>query len=101
ADINGNRTARLGWLVADSPWEFATASIEGRRSFRLRIPLAAFQGEADPSRPMRINVEITAISPDKTETVFRSWASASESPVQARLGYGGDDPSKMGWLRLE
>ncbi|MBX7258384.1 MAG: hypothetical protein K1Y02_18615 [Candidatus Hydrogenedentes bacterium] len=99
-DINGNRTERLGWLVPDSPWDFATNSIDGRRAFRLRIPLAAFQGEAHPERPMRINVEVTAVSPDKKSADI-SWAPPSSSPVQARLGYGNDDPSELGWLRLE
>ncbi|HQE81947.1 MAG TPA: hypothetical protein PLM14_03035 [Candidatus Hydrogenedentes bacterium] len=100
-DVHGNRTARLGWLVPDSPWELVASNVGGRQIFRLRIPMDAFRGEADASRPMRINVEIAALSPDNKNHVVESWAHPSEKPVQPRLGYGADDPAKMGWLRLE
>lgn len=100
-DSRGNRTGRLGWLVPDLPWDFATDTAGGQRWFRLRIPLATFQGEVEPLRPLRINVNVVTLSPDNKESWEFSWAPASASPVQARLGYGGDDPAEMGWLRLE
>ena len=101
ADVHGKRAIRQGWLVPDAPWEFAAPKIDARQAFRLRIPLDAFQGEADRSRPMRINIQVPYLSHDKKTQVVRSWVPRSEHPVQARLGYGRDDPSEMGWLRLE
>lgn len=100
-DVHGKRAVRQGWLVPDAPWDFAASERDGKQTFRLRIPLDAFAGEADPARPMRINVEISALSHDKKDQVAQSWASPSESRVEARLGYGSDDPAQMGWLRRE
>lgn len=100
-DVHGKRAVRQGWLVPDAPWDFAPTEAEGKQAFRLRIPLTAFQGEADAARPMRINVEISALSHDQKDQTARSWAPSSGSAVQARLGYGNDDPEKMGWLRME
>ncbi|MCC6694154.1 MAG: hypothetical protein IT365_00860 [Candidatus Hydrogenedentes bacterium] len=101
SDVHGKHTTQLGWLVADSPWEIATPNAEGRQAFRLRIPLDAFQGEAASARPMRINIEITSLSKADGKQTVQSWAPAPEQLVQPRLGYGADDPGKMGWLRLE
>jgi len=101
ADVHGKRPIRQGWLAPDAPWEFAAPETGGRQAFRLRIPFDAFQGEADPSRPMRINIQVTHLTHDKEKQIVRSWAPASGHPVQSRLGYGGDNPSEMGWLRLE
>jgi len=101
ADVHGKRAIRQGWLVPDAPWEFVAPKVDGRQAFRLRIPFDAFQGEADLSRPMRLNIQVTHLSHDKKKQVVRSWVPPSEHPVKARLGYGRDDPSEMGWLRLE
>jgi len=101
ADVHGKRDVRQGWLVPDAPWEFAAPDVDGRQAFRLRIPFDGFQGEVDPSRPMRINIQVTYIAHDKEKQIIQSWAPPSEQPVPSRLGYGGDNPSEMGWLRLE
>ncbi|MCC6488383.1 MAG: hypothetical protein IT364_12875 [Candidatus Hydrogenedentes bacterium] len=101
ADVNGKRPIPQGWLVPDTSWDFVAPTFEGRQAFRLRVPLEAFQGKVNPSRPMRINIEITSLSKPDGKQASQSWAPAPEQPVQARLGYGADDPEKMGWLRLE
>ena len=101
ADVHGKRDIRQGWLVPDIPWEFAAPLVDGRQAFRARIPLDGFQGEVNMSRPMRLNIEVTHLTRDKEKQIVRSWMPPSEHPVQARLGYGGDDPGRMGWLRLE
>ena len=101
ADVHGKRAIRQGWLVPGAPWEFTAPKVDGRQAFRLRIPFDGFQGEAQRSRPMRINIQVTYLSHDKKKHVVRSWAPPSEHLVQARLGYGGDNPEEMGWLRLE
>ncbi len=100
-DVNGNQATRLGWLVPDLPWDLAVDKLDGRQAFRLRIPMEAFRGEAAPSRPMRINVEVTGRSRDNTGTMLASWAPSPEVAVMPRLGYGADNPARMGWLRLE
>ena len=100
-DVNGKQTARLGWLAPDTPWDLAVENREGRQTFRLRIPMEAFRGEATPPRPMRINVEISGLSRDNTRQTLVSWAPPSEVTVMPRLGYGADNPARMGWLRLE
>ena len=99
--MNGKQTARLGWLAPDTPWDLAVENREGRQTFRLRIPMEAFRGEATPPRPMRINVEISGLSRDNTRQTLVSWAPPSEVTVMPRLGYGADNPARMGWLRLE
>jgi hypothetical protein len=101
ADVHGKREVRQGWLVPDAPWEFAAPNVDGRQAFRLRIPFDGFQGEVDPSRPMRINIQVTYLTHDKEKQIVQTWVPSSEQPVQSRLGYGGDNPSEMGWLRLE
>jgi hypothetical protein len=101
ADVHGKRDIRQGWLAPDAPWEFTAPMTDGRQAFRLRIPFDGFQGEVDLSRPMRINIEVTFLTHDKKKQIVRSWMPPSEHPVLSRLGYGGDDPSEMGWLRLE
>jgi hypothetical protein len=101
ADVHGKRPIRQGWLVPDAPWEFAAPNEEGRQAFRLRIPFDGFHGELDPSRPMRLNIQVTHLSHDKEKQIVQNWAPPSDQPVQSRLGYGGDNPQEMGWLRLE
>jgi hypothetical protein len=101
ADVNGKSDLPQGWLVPDTPWTFDAPQVDGRQAFRLRIPFDAFRDELDPSRPLRINVEITALSRDKQHRAVQSWALPSASPPTPRLGYGNDDPEQMGWLRLE
>ncbi len=100
-DVHGKYAGRQGWLVPDTPWEFAPFEENGKQAFRLRIPLDSFQEEFDPARPMRMNVEVTALSHDKKLDTIRSWAPPAEVLVQSRLGYGSDDPAKMGWLRMD
>jgi hypothetical protein len=100
-DVNGKQVARLGWLVPDTPWDLVVDSLEGRQAFRLRIPMEAFRGEMAPSTPMRINVEVAGRSSDNTGTMLASWAPTPEVTVMPRLGYGADNPARMGWLRLE
>lgn len=99
-DVHGKREERLGWLVPSAPWDLATSTVDGRQVFRLRIPLSAFEGEADIARPMRINVEVAALSRANNSQHVQSWAPPSEQPVMPRLGYGADDPARMGWLRF-
>ena len=101
ADVHGKHATRQGWLVPDAPWEFVAPKVGEQQAFRLRIPFGGFQGESDPSRPMRINIQVTHVSRDGKERMTRSWAPPSEHPVQVRLGYGRDNPDEMGWLRLE
>jgi len=100
-DVNGKRPVRQGWLVPDAPWDFQASEIDGKQTFRMRIPFDAFLGACRADRPMRINVEITAVSGEGREPLVQSWASTSGNKVEARLGYGNDDPEKMGWLWLE
>jgi len=50
---------------------------------------------------MRLNIKVTYLSHDKKKQVVRRWVPPSEHSVKVRLGYGGANPSEMGWLRLE
>ncbi|HOZ46462.1 MAG TPA: hypothetical protein PLO37_10810 [Candidatus Hydrogenedentes bacterium] len=101
ADVHGKHDVRQGWLIPDAPWDFAAPMTDGRQAFRLRIPLDGFQGEVDPARPMRINLEVTYTSRADQHAVVKSWTPPVENPLAYRLGYGGDDPRTMGWLQLE
>ena len=101
ADPNGKRDLRTVWLGPDSDWEAACDVIDGQQHFRYRIPMEAFEGEADPQRPMRVNVELTFLSTDKKTQMVRTWAPAAEARVLPRLGYGGANPAEMGWLVRE
>lgn len=100
-DPNGKRDLRTVWLGADSGWEAACDIVDGRQHFRYRIPMEAFAGEADPARPMRINVELTFLSADKKKQMVRTWAPAAETRVLPRLGYGSANPAEMGWMVRE
>ena len=101
ADPNGKRDLRTVWLGPDSDWEADCEVIDGHQHFRYRIPLDAFAGEADPERPMRINVELTFLSADKRTQMVRTWAPAAEPRLLHRLGYGNANPAEMGWLVRE
>jgi hypothetical protein len=101
ADPNGKRDLRTVWLGPDSDWEAACEVLEGQQFFRFRIPLDAFEGEADPARPMRINVELTFLSADQQHQMIRTWAPPAEEQVLSRLGYGGANPAEMGWMVRE
>lgn len=101
ADPNGKRDLRTVWLGPDSDWEAACDVIEDQQHFRFRVPLGAFEDEADPARPMRVNVELTFLSADKKTQMIRTWAPAAETRVLPRLGYGGANPAEMGWLVSE
>ncbi len=101
ADVHGKRDIRQGWLTPDMPWEFAAPNMDGRQAFRLRIPFDGFQGEVHLTRPMRINVHVTYLTYDKSREMTHAWVPPSQDRVQPRLGYGGDNPLEMGWLRLE
>lgn len=98
ADPNGKRDLRTVWLGPDADWEAACDVIEGQQHFRFRIPMGAFEGEADSARPMRVNVELTFLSADKKTQMVRTWAPAAEPRLLHRLGYGGANPAEMGWL---
>ncbi|MBN2309389.1 MAG: hypothetical protein JXR94_10485, partial [Candidatus Hydrogenedentes bacterium] len=99
-DAAGRRSTRLGWLVREAPWEAAAATDAGRTEFRLRIPLDAFDGEVDPARPMRVNVQVRFDAEGGGGRVTLSWAPFGPDRVQYRLGYGGNDAREMGWLWL-
>jgi hypothetical protein len=101
ASVHGKRDIRQGWLVPDAPWEFAAPKVDGRQAFRLRIPLDGFQGEGNLSRPMRVNIRVTHLTHDKKKQAVYGWAPPAKHRVLSRLGYGGNNPSEMGWLRLE
>ncbi len=100
-DDKGARNTQLAWQVVNDQWETETATSNGIRSFRFRIPFDVFNGEFDdanyPSRPMRINVQLKPIT---AATASQTWAPASPTPPMYRLGYGAEDPAEMGWLRF-
>ena len=98
ANLQGKRPFRTRWLGPEPAWEAAATEVDRHQTFRLRIPLDTFRGEADPTRPMRFNVQVTFLSQDKQKQMVRSWAPLSEDRVLPRLGYGADDPAEMGWL---
>ncbi len=98
ANLRGKRPIRSRWLGPEPLWEAASTEVDRHQTFRLRIPLDTFRGEADRSRPMRFNVQVTFLSLDKKKQIVRSWAPLSEHRIQPRLGYGRDDPAEMGWL---
>jgi len=100
-DVNGRKNARLGWLCPETQWEADTTVIDGRRTFRFRIPFDVFGGEFDPARPMRIDVQVHSASADGAKSLVQTWAPPSAKPPMYRLGYGAEDPAEMGWLRIE
>jgi hypothetical protein len=100
-DANGKQNMRLGWLFRDAQWDAAAAVVDGQRTFRFRIPFDAFDGEFDPTRPMCINVQVQSASLGGATPLVQTWAPLSSSPPKFRLGYGAEDPSEMGWLRIE
>lgn len=100
-DLSGKRELRTVWLGPDAKWEANCEVINGQQHFRYRIPMDAFEGEADPARPMRVNVELTFLSTDKKTQMVRTWAPAAETRVLPRLGYGSANPAEMGWIVLE
>jgi len=100
-DLKGKSGLRTVWLGEEMPWEAATEMLEGRQTFRLRIPLDSFLGEDDLARPMRINVEVTYLSRDKKKQIVQSWVPRSEHRILRRLGYAWADPNEMGWLVRE
>ena len=99
ASIHGMRDIRQGWLVPDTPWEFTAPKTEAGQAFRMRIPFEAFQGELDLSRPMRLNISVAHLTLDNKKEIVQNWVRNAQR-VQPRLGYGGDNPNEMGWLRL-
>ncbi|MCL4691368.1 MAG: hypothetical protein KJ060_02520 [Candidatus Hydrogenedentes bacterium] len=101
ADVHGKRDIRQGWLTPDMPWEFTAPHVDGRQTFRLRIPLDGFQGEIHSDRPLRMNVHVTYLARAGNGDAVSAWVPPSQDRVQPRLGYGSDNPSEMGWLRLE
>lgn len=100
-DGNGKKNERLGWRFAAKDWEAETADSGEVRSVRLRIPFAVFDGEFEPSRPLRINVRVRSTGTEEAGSLEQSWAPLSPTPPRFRLGYGEEDPKEMGWLRLE
>ena len=98
ADLKGKRPLRSRWLGPEPSWEAVATEADRCQTFRLRIPLDTFRGEADPSRPMRFNVQVTYLSHEKKKQMVRSWAPLAEHRVQRRLGYAWADPAEMGWL---
>jgi hypothetical protein len=99
-DAQGRQNARLGWLFPETPWE-SVAIAGSAQSIRLRIPLDTFLGEADHSRPMRLNVQVHYGQRTGPGRLVQSWIQPSGPPPKPRLGYGAEDPRQMGWLRLE
>lgn len=100
-DINGRRNTRLGWLFPELEWEAATAEVDGIRTFRFRIPFGVFGGEYDPARPLRLDVQVLHASRDGSSHRTQSWIPPTPASPMARLGYGNEDPSEMGWLWAE
>lgn len=100
-DADGKRNTRLGWLCPEAEWEAETAVEEGKRTFRFRIPFDAFCGEFDPTRPMRLNVQVQSASSDGSGRLVQTWAPLASKAPMYRLGYGGENASEMGWLRIE
>ena len=100
-DENGKRNTRLGWLFPEKEWEAEVATVDGRRTFRFRIPFDVFGGEFDPTRPMRLNVQVQSTSPGAAGPLTQTWAPLASKAPMFRLGYGAEDPSEMGWLRVE
>jgi hypothetical protein len=100
-DNQGTRNTQLAWHTVSDQWEAETATANGIRTFRFRIPFDLFGGEFDeanfPARPMRINVQL---KPGAAATASQTWAPLSAAPPMNRLGYGLEDPAEMGWLRI-
>jgi hypothetical protein len=94
----GKRGIQVAWLDKNAEWEAVGAVVGGKQTFRMRVPLASFRGEDDPSRPMRINVVLTFLAADKSRQTMRMWAPSSGDNLRSRLGYGNADPREMGWL---
>ncbi len=100
-DPAGKRDIQVTWLDKEAEWEAQCDVVEDQQVFRMRVPLSSFRGEADPTRPMRTNVEVTFLSADKKKQVSKMWALPSGDNLMARLGYGAADPREMGWLVRE
>jgi hypothetical protein len=98
ANVHGKRDIRQGWLASDTSWDFVAPMIDGRQAFRLRIPFSSFRGEADPPRPMRIDIRVTFLSHDKKKQIVQTWATVTQQRLKPRLGYGSNYPDRMGWL---
>ncbi len=116
-DEQGNQNTRLAWQDTGGDWEGESTTSNGHTGFRFRIPFAVFDGELDrdnyPTRPLRINLQILSTPvgaptpplqnwapPGATNPAIQTWAPVSETPPRYRLGFGGEDPSEMGWLHL-
>ncbi len=98
ANVHGKRDIRQGWLASDTPWDFVAPMIDGRQSFRLRIPLDSFSDQAEVSHPMRIDVRVKFLSHDKKRQIVKTWAPVTSERLKPRLGYGSHYPKRMGWL---
>ena len=100
-DPYGKRDIQVTWLDKEAEWEAHCNVVGDQQVFRMRVPLSSFRGESDPTRPMRINVEVTFLSADKKKQVTKMWAQSSGDNLMSRLGYGAADPREMGWLVRE
>ncbi|NOY42199.1 MAG: hypothetical protein GXP26_10225 [Planctomycetes bacterium] len=98
ADLRGKRPIRTRWLGIEPTWDAKMTEADLRQTFRLRIPLDTFEGEADLSRPMRFNIEVTFVTYDKKKVIVRRWVPRAEHRIMRRLGYAWADPAEMGWL---
>ncbi|MCP4642211.1 MAG: hypothetical protein GY851_17335 [bacterium] len=94
-DETGECNPVLGWRFAVTDWEADARTTDGRQTFRFRIPFDVFGGEWDPARPMRINVRLESAS------LVQTWAPLAPTPPLNRLGYWTEDPTEMGWLRID